>query len=185
MCRVIGHSCQGPGWRTQGLRPPEPHAWIGISRGIDVRPLTLSLSPSDGERVPFRAGEGSSAGPPGFHGSACLSLGRFSTLPGLLALPASEARREGWGRGAQARWQAMGGAASSVTASSPQPSPPEEEREIESSAGGSVKRLKVSPTRAECPARRGATGCVSNRVESSVHPQPRRCRSASAPPFLP
>ena len=28
------------------------------------RPLTPSLSPSDGERVPFRAGEGSSAGPP-------------------------------------------------------------------------------------------------------------------------
>src|ERR1035441_10177219 len=29
-----------------GLGPPEPHAWIGISRGIDVRPLTPSLSPS-------------------------------------------------------------------------------------------------------------------------------------------
>src|ERR1035438_5442672 len=47
------------------LRRPEPHAWIGISRGIGVRPLTPSLSPSDGERVPFRAGEGASAGPPG------------------------------------------------------------------------------------------------------------------------
>ena len=56
------------------LRTPEPHAWIGVGQGIDVRPLTPSLSPSDGERVPFRAGEGSSAGPPSFHGSGCLRL---------------------------------------------------------------------------------------------------------------
>src|ERR1035441_3244998 len=67
--------------RLGSLRPPEPHAWIGISRGIDVRPLTPSLSPSDGERVPFRAGEGSSAGPPSFHGLGCLSLGAESALP--------------------------------------------------------------------------------------------------------
>jgi hypothetical protein len=34
---------------------------IGAGRGIDARPLTPSLSPSDGERVPARAGEGQSS----------------------------------------------------------------------------------------------------------------------------
>ena len=43
------------------IRTPEPCAWIGGDLGIDVRPLTPSLSPSDGERVPVRAGEGSYA----------------------------------------------------------------------------------------------------------------------------
>src|SRR5674476_1404534 len=46
-----------------------------LALGIDVRPLTLSLSPSDGERVPVRAGEGSSADSPSFHEAGCLSLG--------------------------------------------------------------------------------------------------------------
>jgi exodeoxyribonuclease V alpha subunit len=37
-------------------------AWNGVGRGTDGSPLTPSLSPSEGERVPARAGEGSSAG---------------------------------------------------------------------------------------------------------------------------
>ena len=37
-------------------------AWSGVGKGTDGKPLTPSLSPSDGERVPARAGEGSSAG---------------------------------------------------------------------------------------------------------------------------
>jgi ATP-dependent DNA helicase RecG len=37
-------------------------------------PLTPSLSPSDGERVPARAGEGAAAGPPSPHGSGVKSL---------------------------------------------------------------------------------------------------------------
>jgi putative protease len=42
------------------IRTPEPLAGIGVDQGILDSPLTPSLSPSDGERVPFRAGEGSS-----------------------------------------------------------------------------------------------------------------------------
>ena len=69
------------------LRTPEPHAWIGVGRGIDVRPLTPTPSPSDGERVAFRAGEGASAGPPSFHGSGCLRLmTSFMRAPGLARL---------------------------------------------------------------------------------------------------
>jgi exodeoxyribonuclease V alpha subunit len=37
-------------------------AWSGVGKGTDGKPLTPSLSPSDGERVPARAGERSSAG---------------------------------------------------------------------------------------------------------------------------
>jgi predicted flavoprotein YhiN len=40
------------------LSGPELHAAKSVGRGIEGRPLTPSLSPSDGERVPFRAGEG-------------------------------------------------------------------------------------------------------------------------------
>ena len=40
------------------LTTPELRAWIGVGRTIEVGPLSLSLSPSKGERVPFRAGEG-------------------------------------------------------------------------------------------------------------------------------
>jgi hypothetical protein len=36
--------------------------------------LSLSLSSSKGERVPFRAGEGPTADSPGFYGSGCLRL---------------------------------------------------------------------------------------------------------------
>jgi uroporphyrinogen-III decarboxylase len=53
----------------QGLTAPDPHAWTGVGQGTDVSPLTPSLSPSEGERVPFRAGEGSSAGPRSLRGS--------------------------------------------------------------------------------------------------------------------
>ena len=56
------------------LTTSELHAWIGADQGIEVSPLTPSLSPSDGERVPFRAGEGLLTGPLRFHGSGCLSL---------------------------------------------------------------------------------------------------------------
>ena len=42
-------------------------------------PLTPALSPSEGERVPFRAGEGESADSSTFHSSGALSLGRADT----------------------------------------------------------------------------------------------------------
>jgi hypothetical protein len=38
-------NCQSP-----SLRTPEPRAWIGVRRGIQVGPLSLSLFPSKGER---------------------------------------------------------------------------------------------------------------------------------------
>jgi exodeoxyribonuclease V alpha subunit len=37
-------------------------AWSGVGQGADGSPLTPSLSPAEGERVPARAGEGASAG---------------------------------------------------------------------------------------------------------------------------
>jgi glycosyltransferase involved in cell wall biosynthesis len=40
------------------FRPRAPEAGIGADQRIDVSPFAPSLSPSDGERVPFRAGEG-------------------------------------------------------------------------------------------------------------------------------
>src|ERR1035441_10324703 len=49
--------------RTRSFRTPEPHAWIGVGRGIGVPTLPPTPPPSDGERVPFRAGEGASAAP--------------------------------------------------------------------------------------------------------------------------
>ena len=45
-----------------------------------LSPLTPSLSPSDGERVPFRAGEGKAAGPLSPHGLACLTLEEYKRL---------------------------------------------------------------------------------------------------------
>ena len=47
------------------LSTPEPSAGAGPGGGNDVSPLTPSLSPSEGERVPFRAGEGNVEGAPG------------------------------------------------------------------------------------------------------------------------
>ena len=55
------------------LRPRELDAGIGADRSIKVSPLTPSLSPSDGERVPFRAGEGISVSSTSSHGPWCLS----------------------------------------------------------------------------------------------------------------
>src|ERR1035438_2562775 len=52
----------------------DPCKWFYVEQATDVIPLTPSLSPSDGERVPFRAGEGSSASPPSFRESRCLGL---------------------------------------------------------------------------------------------------------------
>jgi putative protease len=42
------------------LRTSEPDAGIGVDQGTHDSPLTPSLSPADGERGPFRAGDGSS-----------------------------------------------------------------------------------------------------------------------------
>jgi hypothetical protein len=55
------------------IRATGAQAWMAAGQA-NAAPLTPSLSPSDGERVPFRAGEGYSEGPPGFHGSRCLRL---------------------------------------------------------------------------------------------------------------
>ena len=55
---------------------PQPHAWISVFQRIHARPLTPSLSSSDGERVPFRAGEGKSVALPRFHGLGCVMLRR-------------------------------------------------------------------------------------------------------------
>jgi 2-aminoadipate transaminase len=65
-----------PGLLEQGGKPRTPEAPTGskTSRGIEVRPLTPSLSPSDGERVPFRAGEGKSANSAHFLGSGGVKL---------------------------------------------------------------------------------------------------------------
>ncbi len=41
----------------QNLTSGDPAALGGVGREIDVGPLSPSLSPSNGERVPFRAGE--------------------------------------------------------------------------------------------------------------------------------
>jgi hypothetical protein len=60
-------------WRAS-LRHAEPRAWIRVGRGMDVGPLSHFLSPSKGERVPFRAGEGTPADSLSFHGSGCPSL---------------------------------------------------------------------------------------------------------------
>src|ERR1035441_3689280 len=60
--------------RTMPTRRARPHAWMGVGQETDVSPLTSSLSPSDGERVPARAGEGWSARLPSFHGSGCVRL---------------------------------------------------------------------------------------------------------------
>jgi hypothetical protein len=56
--RGAGDASQESVAGKRSLRTPEPHAGIRVDQGIDVNPLTPSLSPSDGERVPFRAGEG-------------------------------------------------------------------------------------------------------------------------------
>ena len=37
---------------NSSFRTLEPHAWIGVDRGLDVSPLSPSLSPLQGERTP-------------------------------------------------------------------------------------------------------------------------------------
>jgi 8-amino-7-oxononanoate synthase len=49
-------------------------AWAGLCEGNNVGPLSLSLSPSKGERVPFRAGEGKVEGASGSQKSGRPSL---------------------------------------------------------------------------------------------------------------
>jgi len=73
---------------TASLRTPKPLAWMGVGRGIDRSPLTPSLSPSDGERVPVRVGEGMAAGSPHFPESGCVSFILPARL-GSLRLPLS------------------------------------------------------------------------------------------------
>ena len=51
---------------------------IGAGRGIDAPPLTPSLSPSDGERVPVRAGEGQAPASSCVSGLGCLWLSILS-----------------------------------------------------------------------------------------------------------
>jgi spermidine synthase len=66
---------------------PEPHARIGSGGGINVGPLSPSLSPSEGERVPVRAGEGSLGGSASSHGSGGLSqLGALFVILILVAM---------------------------------------------------------------------------------------------------
>ena len=70
---------------------------VGVSLGPKVGPLSLSLSPSEGERVPFRAGEGKSRASTRFHSSGCLCL--ILCVIGLAAAsPAADlyVRQSGW-----------------------------------------------------------------------------------------
>jgi siroheme synthase/uroporphyrinogen-III synthase len=73
--------------RTRTLRTPEPNAGIGADQGIHLSPLSLSLSPCKGERVPFRAGEGASEGSPSSHGSGVLTLGTHPEDHGAVGTP--------------------------------------------------------------------------------------------------
>ena len=55
--------------------PSESHNVDSVTAHAGMGPLTPSLSPVTGERVPFRAGEGDSEVSPDSHGSECLILG--------------------------------------------------------------------------------------------------------------
>ena len=69
------------------LRTSELHERLGVEQRTGVSPLTPSLSPSDGERVPFRAGEGSLADAAKFHGSGRASLRKLGPKWGWLLIP--------------------------------------------------------------------------------------------------
>ena len=69
------------------LGSPEANGLMGRGQGTDNRPLTPSLSPSDGERALFRAGEGKEAGSPSVRRSGPASL----PVP-----PIANAMRKGW-----------------------------------------------------------------------------------------
>src|ERR1035437_3803959 len=99
-------------------------------------PLSPTLSPSEGERGNRRQ----VAGEPRFRGR---EKPRRAPCHSLIQ------RQWGWGEGhkrdGRRRQQRLPG----VTASSPHPSPPKEEREIESSVGGSVKMRPREKPRAQ------------------------------------
>src|ERR1017187_1449073 len=80
-----------------------------------------------------------------------------ATTPPLLPLPASGARREGWGEGHKS--YGGQGRLPGLMASSPWSSPPEEEREDESPAEGSVE-VRTTP----------GTGSALVPCASLVHP---------------
>ena len=56
------------------LRNPDPLPWIEADRGNDLRPLTPSLSQSDGERVPAGRVRGISSSSDQFHAAGVLRL---------------------------------------------------------------------------------------------------------------
>src|ERR1019366_9047398 len=60
----------GPG----GFAASASSGWVGVGNRTDANPLTLSLSPSDGERVPVRASEGSLVCSSGSHTLRCMRL---------------------------------------------------------------------------------------------------------------
>jgi hypothetical protein len=75
----------------------------------------------------------------------------LDTATGLLPLPASGARGEGWGEGHKRGGRRGQERLPGMTASSPRPSPPKEEREIESSVGGSGRmRPFALPAESSC-----------------------------------
>ena len=80
------------------LETPELPAWFWTSRGIDMSPLTPSLSPSEGEsrRAGIRAGEGTFPNSPYSHESGCLRRAGSGHLNGALgpARPAPGCVRE-------------------------------------------------------------------------------------------
>ena len=62
------------------LSAPDLHSQTEAGQGTNASPLTPSLSPTDGERVPFRAGDGMSPTPPSSDRSGCLSPSDGATL---------------------------------------------------------------------------------------------------------
>src|ERR1039457_535860 len=65
----------------EAILPSNPfYAHKLAALGPALSPLTPSLSPSDGERVPFRAGEGKAPGPLGSHGPGFLTLEEYKRL---------------------------------------------------------------------------------------------------------
>src|ERR1035438_7990400 len=62
-----------PAITNKSRRTPDAYACIGLDQGAEERPITPSLSPAEGERVPFRVGEGTSARSPSFHEWGCVS----------------------------------------------------------------------------------------------------------------
>ena len=71
----------GRGAGADRTRNTGAQAWVAASQAKVVCPLTPTLSPSDGERVPFSAGEGCSEGPPGVRGSRCLRIEAVQRAP--------------------------------------------------------------------------------------------------------